>query len=918
MESKKTGSYIFWGTLLGVLILASVLAHLYIDYLWFGSLNFSSVFTTTLLTKILVAVVGVVVAFAIIWGNLVIARRYMIREPDPEINDEGRKIIYLDDYELPWDKFLRSKSAWWLLLAASLLMALLLGASGGDRWIIVQQFLHAVPFGSADPIFGKDISFYIFKLRFYQMVYGFLMASLIMAALGAAIIYLMKASFQLFAIEWREFNWPKKHLSVLLAAILLLKAWGYRLAAYSILYSPDGVVYGAGYADIHARLLGYKVLLVVALLVGVVVIANIFIEKMSWVAAGLGVWLLTSILLTGVYPVFLQKFVVEPNEFAREQPYIKHSIKFTREAYGLDKVENKVFDIKYDLTAQDIEDNEDTIRNIRLWDWQPLKTTYKEIQEIRPYYSFNDIDIDRYVIDGKYRQVMLSPRELVQKDLPEQGKTWLNQRLKYTHGHGIAMSPVNEVATEGLPHLFIRDIPPRFTTDLKIDRPEIYYGEKTDEVVFVNTRTEEFDYPSGDENVWTRYEGESGVRINSLGRKLALAWVFRDYKMLLSNDITNDSYVLFNRNIHERTEKIAPFLKFEQDPYVVISDGKIFWIQDAYTCSSMYPYSAPFDSRGNNYIRNSVKIVVDAYSGETTFYLADTKDPVVQSFGSIFPRLFKPMEEMPKGLFEHVRYPEDMFLIQSEMFTIYHMQDPQVFYNKEDKWNIPNELIDNKQASMSPYYIIMRLPGESEPEYIQMLPFTPNRKQNMIAWLCARSDGENYGKLLVYNFPKQELIFGPMQVESRINQDSNIAQQLTLWDQKGSRTFKGNLMVIPINQSILYVEPLYLQAEQSQIPELRRVIMVYGDRVVMEETLEQGLAKLFAPGKKPEAQAPAQEIDETETPETDSTIAELIAEARKHYDKAQAAIKDGDWAGYGASIKQLESVIGRMEAESRK
>ena len=534
--------------------------------------------------------------------------------------------------------------------------------------------------------------------------------------------------------------------------------------------------------------------------------------------------------------------------------------------------------------------------------------------EIRPYYSFNDIDIDRYVIDGKYRQVMLSPRELVQKDLPEQGKTWLNQRLKYTHGYGIAMSPVNEVATEGLPHLFIRDIPPRFTTDLKIDRPEIYYGEKTDEVVFVNTRTEEFDYPSGDENVWTRYEGESGVRINSWGRKLALAWVFGDYKMLLSDDITNDSYVLFNRNIHERTEKIAPFLRFDQDPYVVISDGKLFWIQDAYTCTAMYPYSSPFDSQGNNYIRNSVKVVVDAYSGATTFYLADVTDPVVQSYASIFPHLFKPIEKMPKGLFEHVRYPEDMFLIQAEMFTVYHMQDPQVFYNKEDKWNIPNELIDNKQASMSPYYIIMRLPGESEPEYIQMLPFTPNRKQNMIAWLCARSDGDNYGKLLVYNFPKQELIFGPMQIESRINQDSNIAQQLTLWDQKGSRTFKGNLMVIPINQSILYVEPLYLQAEQSQIPELRRVILVYGDRVVMEETLDQGLAKLFAPGKEPKTSA--QEIDKT--PETDSTIAELIKEARKHYDKAQAAIKDGDWAGYGASIKQLEGVIGRMEAEYRK
>lgn len=750
----------------------------------------------------------------------------------------------------------------------------------------------------------------MFNLKFYQFAYGILMTSLVLAAVAAAIVYLMTTTLELFLTDWREFSWPKKHLAVLLAAILILKAWGYKLAAYKLLYSPSGVVFGAGYTDIHARLLGYKVLMVVALLVGLATILNIFINRLSWIVAGLGVWLAVSVFFTGIYPVLMQKFVVEPNELARETRYIKHNISMTRDAYGFDKVESKTFDIKYDLTAEDIRNNEDTIRNIRLWDWQPLSKTYREIQEIRLYYAFKDIDIDRYIIDGKYRQVMLAARELSQDKLPNQARTWINQHLKYTHGYGVAMSPVNEVAQEGLPRLFIRDIPPRFGTDLKITRPEIYYGEDTNQYVFVKTKTQEFDYPSGDENVWTTYQGESGVKINSLARRLALAWVFKDYKILLSRYITNESYILFERNIQDRTQKIAPFLMFDGDPYIVISDGKLYWIQDAYTCTDMYPYSAPFDREGHNYIRNSVKIVVDAYDGNTTFYLADNQDPVVQSYARIFPGLFTPIDRMPAGLRQHVRYPEDLFAIQAEMFTVYHMEDPRVFYNKEDKWNIPselledNELLEDKKTQMEPYYIIMRLPGQPRPEYVQMLPFTPAAKQNMVAWLCARSDGENYGKLLVYEFPKQELIFGPMQVESRINQDSKISQQMTLWDQRGSSVFRGNLIVIPINQSILYVEPLYLQAVQSQIPELRRVIAVYGDRVVMEETLEKALQELFAD----RTGAPVSESE----PPAGTTAAELVKQAQEYYNRAQEMLRAGNWAGYGENIGKVQEMLNSL------
>ncbi len=898
-----------WLILLLLLVgLASTGARLYVDWLWFDSLGFGSVFGTALVSKILVTTVAFLFAFAIIYVNLAVARRNVLRDQPPPVNDEGRSIIYLNP-ETPWQRWLGARVSGWILLAISLFLAFILASIVGGKWAVVLQYLNSVPFGKTDPVFNKDIGFYVFSLKFYRLLYGYLMGTLIIATICTALLYLMTVTFEVFFADWREFSYSKKHLAVLVAAILFLKAWGYKLAGYALLYSPSGVVYGAGYADIHARLLGYKVLLVIALLVGLVIAMNVFLQKMSWIVAGLAVWVVSSVTLLGIYPWLVQKFAVEPNEFAREQQYIEHNIKMTREAYGLDRVESKTFNVQYNLGWDDIKNNEDTVRNIRLWDWQPLKKTYKEIQEIRLYYQFNDIDVDRYVIDGKYRQVMLAGRELAQDKLPEQARTWINQHLKYTHGYGVAMSPVNEVAQEGLPRLFIRDIPPRFLTDLKIERPEIYFGESTDQYVFVRTKTQEFDYPSGDKNVWTTYQATSGVKINSFGRRLILAWVFHDYKILLSNDITSDSYVLFYRNIDERMRKIAPFLRFDRDPYLVIDSGQLYWIRDAYTLTDMYPYSAPFENSGANYIRNSVKVVVNAYTGETKFYLADSRDPVVRSYARIFPRLFTPMEKMPKGLRQHVRYPEDLFSVQAQMLAVYHMQDPRVFYNKEDKWNIPREIFEDQPRDMEPYYIIMRLPGEPEPEYILMMPFTPAKKQNMVAWLCARSDGEDYGRLLLFDFSKQELVFGPMQVESRINQDSRISQQLTLWDQRGSRAYRGNLMVIPINHSILYIEPLYLQAKQSQIPELRAVIAVYGDRVVMAESLDEAMVQLFGENQTAQETRP----DLTPVAPGEVTLEELVKQAQDYYDQAQENLRQGNWAGYGENIEKLKTVLDSME-----
>ncbi|MDH7496935.1 MAG: UPF0182 family protein [Syntrophomonadaceae bacterium] len=902
MNEHRSKRWVWLAALLVGLGLLSSVARLYVDWLWFQSLGYQSVFTTALLSRLGIQTLVTLLAFLFLWGNLRLALRKAAEPPGPAVSEEGREIIYLEP-ELPGQRLLRSRQARWLALGLGALVALVIGAVAGSEWMRVQQWLHAVPFGQADPLFGRDIAFYVFTLPLYRLLYSLLMGTLVTALLLVAGTYLLGTDLPSLIAEWKEFDWPKRHLAALLVLILLLKAWGYRLAQFDLLFSPGGVVFGAGYADIHARLVALQALVVVVLLVAAVVVLNFFLRRVTWVAAGLAAWLLVALGMGGIYPYLLQKLSVEPNEFALEEPYLRHSIAFTRAAFGLDRIENKPFEVSYALTAEDIAEEEDTIRNVRLWDWQQLLKTYKEIQEIRLYYSFNDVDIDRYVIDGKYRQVMVAARELSQDKLPEQARTWINQRLKYTHGYGVAVSPVNEVAQEGLPLLFIKDIPPRFTTDLKVTRPEIYFGESTTPYVFVNTRTQEFDYPSGDQNVYTTYQAESGVRVGSFARKLVLAWVFGDYRMLLSEDITPDSRVLFHRTIAGRTRHIAPFLSYDEDPYVVILDGRLVWVQDAYTTSDMYPYSTPVEGSRVNYIRNSVKVVVDAYTGETTYYVADAEDPLVRCYAAIFPRLFQPLEKMPPGLRAHLRYPVDLFTVQARMFATFHMQDPRVFYNKEDKWNIPEELLDNQRTPMQPYYIVMRLPGEASPEYVLMLPYTPARKQNMIAWLGARSDGDNYGRLLVYNFPKQGLVFGPMQVESRINQDARISEQLTLWDQRGSQAARGNLLVIPIKQSILYVEPLYLQAEASQIPELRRVIAVYDDQVVMEQRLDQCLARLFpTEGEQPPPGEAA----------PGATVAGLLQQAQELYDQAQAALKAGNWAGYGDNINRLGDVLRQM------
>ena len=532
-----------------------------------------------------------------------------------------------------------------------------------------------------------------------------------------------------------------------------------------------------------------------------------------------GLWVLVLIVFIGIIPGLIEQYIVKPNELQKETPYILNNIKLTREAYGLNKIKVEPFPVDQTITYKDIQENHNTIANIRLWDRRPLIQTYKQLQEIRLYYDFNSVQVDRYHFD-KYTEVAVAARELPVSQIPDRAQTWVNEHLIFTHGYGVVMNPVNEIAPNGMPNLIVQDIPPTTTVPLNLKQMGIYYGEESNQFVLVNTTAKEFDYPKGDDNVYTSYAGKGGVRISNLFKRLVYAWNFSDIKILLTDYLTDQSRIMFHRNITERDKTIAPFLSYDSMPYLVVGDdGQLYWIHDAYTTSNMFPYSEPVSQslggRGFNYINNSVKVVINAYNGDVSYYVINPNDPIIQTYQKIYPKLFKPFSEMPEFLKSHIRYPTDLFNIQTQMYNVYHMTDPKVFYNQEDYWQVPNENYNNTQTKMFPYYIIMRLPGTKEEEYILMLPLTPSKKDNMIAWMCARCDAPNYGDLIVYSLPKDKLIYGPMQVEARINQQPDISSELTLWGQQGSQVFRGNQLIIPIKNAFLYVEPVYLQSEQG-------------------------------------------------------------------------------------------------------
>lgn len=892
-----------------LLVFARWGASLYVDWLWFSSVQYQNVFLKIILSDLgLKLAIGVIV-FVLMYVNLAPARKTLLRSAETvrQVQDDNNVFTL---YQAPWRKYITSKPIVIISALISLFMAFLIASAVTDKWQVLQNFIHATPFGILDPIFQKDIGYYVFQLPFYQFIYSLLLWIVILLALWAGIAYFISEmargseQTKLFRSESARF-----HLSILAAIFFGILSWGYVLKQYTLLHAQSGIVYGPGYTDIHATLIAYKLLFIISLLCALVILINVFLRKFRFVMYTIGFLVVVSVVLGGIYPAVIQKFVVLPSELTREKPYIENSIKYTRLAYGLDQVEKKSFPAGQTLTAEDIQQNPETMENIRLWDYRPLQQTYSQLQEMRSYYELKNIDIDRYNINGHYRQVMIAPREMDES----QAKTWINQRLKYTHGYGIVMSPVNEVTSEGLPNLFIKDIPPVSDTDLQVERPEIYFGELTNNYVLVNTKELEFDYPQGEDNAYTTYEGTSGVKLNNLFKRLLFAFTMGDYKLLMSGELTSDSQILFKRNIKERVPEIAPFLQYDADPYIVVDEGKLYWLWDAYTTTNMFPYAEPYTTIDKkNYIRNSVKVIVDAYTGDVRFYIADTKDPIIQTYSKIFPGMFLPLEDMPGNMKNHIRYPEDLFNIQAQKYATFHMENPEVFYNKEDKWTTPTEMIYSEEAPMESYYTIVKLPGENDLEYIQIMPFTPQNKKNMIAWMGGRSDGDDYGKLLVYEFPKQELVYGPMQVEAKITSDPYISQQIALWNQSGSQVIRGNLMIIPIKDSLLYVEPIYLQAEQSKIPELRRVVLVHGEHVVMEPTLTAGLQRLFGGNGESALVQPTETNEEQPSSPAQKTVGQLATEANEIFNQAQASLKEGDWAGYGEAQQRLEEILNQL------
>ncbi|MBI4634002.1 MAG: UPF0182 family protein [Deltaproteobacteria bacterium] len=875
-------------------------AALIADWLWFKEVGYATVFSVRLIAQMQAGVLFALCFFCILAANLLLAVRLSGR---PEDFIQGNVIRI----SVPALDHTRLKQ---FILLISLVCSVFAGMYGASQWENLLRFFNGASFRLSDPLFSRDIAFYVFQLPLLQQIQGLAMTLLILTFLATAILYLLRGAFTFLPpATFHSTANAQRHLFILIAVIFFTASFGYWLDLSDLLVVKRGVVTGAGYTDVTTQVWVLYLIAGLGVLAGLSFIALIF--RRDWRVPALIVLVFLVVLFVGrgAYPEFVQKFKVVPNEIVLEKPYLERNIRYTRLAYGLDKIEDREFPAQENLTLKDIERNNPTIKNIRLWDYAPLLQTYSQLQEIRTYYKFLGVDNDRYTINGEYRQIMLAPRELSYAALPS--RTWVNEHLTYTHGYGAVMSPVNRISREGLPEFLIKDIPPVPSTAIRISRPEIYYSETATDYIFVRTKRLEFDYPVGDKNVYSRYEGTGGVPLSFL-KKLLFAVRFQSLTVLLSDDITAGSRIMYYRSIKERVSRLVPFVTLDPDPYLVVSpEGRLLWFIDGYTTTGRFPYSEPTPGIGN-YIRNSLKAVVDAYDGSVQLYISDPGDPIIQTYARIFPGIFKKMEEMPSELRSHVRYPPGMLSLQARMYRTYHMQDPQVFYNKEDLWTIPQATTGEGEREMRPYYTIMKLPGEGKEEYILLLPFTPSKKDNMSAWMAARCDAPNYGRLIVYNFPKQRLVYGPRQIVARINQDPVISAQLSLWSQRGSQVIPGSLMAIPIEKSILYVQSLYLAAEKGQLPELKRVIVAYGNRIVMEENLETALQRVFG-GELMRDRTAAFAGAEPEADVGIKSGRKQAAEALSHYRKAQEFLRQGDWAGFGAELKKVEGILRSLE-----
>jgi uncharacterized membrane protein (UPF0182 family) len=924
-----------------VLIVALIIwAHLYVDWLWFGEVGLRMIFWKRLLIGAIGAVAFAAAFFAIVYGNLRVAGRLAPRY---------RPVEGVDVIEVVHESAVR-----WVErvgLVVTLLGTLFAARSAAGSWAVFARALAGVSFGLKDPIFHHDLSFYVFRLPAWEYAYGFLFASLVVALLLS-----VAAHFAVGGIEVRtsgsrltpeqRANYPPPalaaeqlsrvrgfrihegtaiHLSVLLAALFTLGAFGYLFRAWNLLYSSAGVVAGAGYTDVHVRLPMMRVLMVLCLVLAAGLVYNaVRRRRPSWPAAAFGIWLASLIVLLGIVPAVFQALVVSPNQLAKEKPYIAYNIAATRAAYDLNAISQTPYPLRVDLSAAALKVNAVTVRNIRLWDPQVLLRSYSQLQELRPYYSFTTVGVDRYLVNGVYTQTMLAPRELNVAGLPPQAQTWVNQHITYVHGYGVTVSAVNQVASGGSPDFLVQNVPPVSSAPtLTVTQPQIYYGLLGTDYALVKTKYQTFDYPGANGNVYAPYTGGGGIPIDPFINRLAFTLRFGDLRFFTTSAITGSSRVIILDNIRARLKAAAPFLRFDSNPYMVVSGGRLYWIADAYTTTSQIPYSQPIG--GIDYIRNSVKVVIDAYNGSMRFYVFDPTDPLIRTYEHLFPGAFLPASQMPAALHQHVRYPEDFFGVQAESFATYHVTDPSLLYNKGNQWQIPTNLSISGAAPQSAYYMIMRLPGQTNEEFVLILPYVPNGRANMIAWLGAQSDAPNYGRAVSFEFPSSLNVYGPAQVEAAINQDPTISAQRTLWGQQGSTVIFGNLLTVPIQDSLLYVQPLYLQSSTTALPQIQRVIVFYRSQsaspdlptgqqqnVVMAPTLGDALTQIF--GGAPPPGTPSTPGKPSTPGTTSAAAAALIAKANAQYAAAQAALRNGDLAAFGRDIQALGQTLAQLKA----
>ena len=895
-----------WIVLIVVVIVAlvalSFLKGIYVDWLWFGELGFRGVFVKIIFTRVALFLAGGVTFGVLLGISLYLANRLSTGPEETPLPQSARD-------------FLRALKRWGTVIAA-IVLSVVFGTLLASQWEPFLKFWSGVPFNIDDPVFGNDISFYVFNVPVFRVLQTWLLGTAVVVLLASLGLYFINYSFR--GVGFVITPGLKIHVSVIAALLMFTIAFGHWLDRWDLLLSDRGAVFGAAFTDLNARKPALLVLTIIAAASGVLILVNAYIKGIRLLVGGIVLWIVASVLLTIGWPNFMQQFQVNPNEFVKEQPYISRNIDFTRRGFGLEGVIEQPYDANPVLEAELVAANPQTIDNIRLWDNGPLAAVYRQIQLIRPYYDFKDADVDRYVVGGEYRQVMLAAREVAQEKLDPEAQTWVNTRLRYTHGFGLAMSPVTEFTPEGRPEFFAKDIPqdgiisvrstsPDAEPDVLIENPRVYYGEKTTDYVIVNTNTEELDYQTEEGQIRsTTYSGSGGVPLSSVLQRIVFAWHFGDVNILISGEITGVSRIQFRREIQDRVSTVAPFLHLDQDPYLVATEGGLFWLQDAYTVTSRYPYSDP-DEEGFNYIRNSVKVSIDAFDGSLVFYVADELDPLVKTYQDIFPKLFQPMDSMPQVLREHIRYPQDYFRFQAEKYLKYHMQVPVDFYNLEDLWSIPSEKFGQTGTlqTVEPYYVIMKIPGEDREEFVLLLPYTRNEPPIMAGWLAARNDGENYGKLVAFNFPKDRQVDGPEQIEAKIDNDPDISQWLTLRCQEGSTCIRGNLLVIPLalgdELSLLYAEPIYLQAEGVEFPELKQVILASQEKVVMRDSVPEALAALT--GFTAPAPAPA-DGQATPAPAPDDQAAGTV---QSQLDAITDAL-----SGLRGSVSELEDALERL------